>query len=405
MMGAAIATVLSLALASFGSGFFAQTQVAAAEIDNSVQPFKSYPNPDLTKEQESEIINAAMNAEGVKEWSPTGWKYVSMDFLGVTEPELKWQTAIVHLQLPPGSGNPPAECFQGWWATIDVDLATYSVKQVGVPNIDSHQCQSDIKFADPDLVGAEAQFPAFVQTASAVPANPGFLLLEENDVTSYNIYGNLAYFKTPAYNTAIYNHMDYYIAELINWKSSTNMLAQEGWMITTVAGCTTCGSEAIPADSGVLVYADQSVYGNLEAHKIPGSGFNWVNGRVLLGETICNGGSNYLQSVGYGSSIWNHNTSISCSNADNNSQISNAGYFENWNTVSSSNWASDITDPVTMYSAYEGRGATNTWYTWINSSNQQKTCGGSVGSTTAVSGSLAGGGTATITPSGVPVAC
>ncbi len=407
MVSGATVAILALVLSSFQSTFFMQSQIAAAAQDTSIplETLGVYPSPKLTQVQETAIITAAMNVPELREWSAAGWKFVSMDFVGVTEPELQWQTAIVHLQLPPGVGNTPVDCDQGWWATIDVDMQTYAVKEVGVPTVENNQCHSSIILADPDDVRSEEQFPWFVPTASAVPTNPGFLLMEEDDVTSYDIYGNLAYFKTPAFNSAIYSHMDYYIGELINWKSSTGYLEQEGWLITTIAGCTSCGSESIPADSAVLVYADESVFGNLEARKIPGSGFTWVNDRQMLGETLCNGGTKYIQAVGYGSSIWNHNTNINCTVKDNNNKVSNSGFFENWNTVPSSDWAGDVTGTVSMYSAYEGRGATNTWYTWINSTNEKQTCSGSRSSTTAISGSLAGGNTATLALSGVPVAC
>jgi hypothetical protein len=287
-----------------------------------------------------------------------------------------------------------------------VDLQTFTVKETGFPTMQNNECHSNIVLGDPAAQKQEESYPWFVQTASAVPTAAGFLLMEDNDVTGNNIFGTLAYFKTPTYSTNIYGHMDNYIAELINWKSSTSKLIQEGWLITHIAGCGTCGSEAISANSGVLVYADSSVFGNLDAHKVPGSGFNWVNGREELGETICNGGSNYIVAIGYGvGNIFNHNTSVSCSTSDNNNVVSNAGYFENWNTVASSNWSGDITDPVTMYSAYEGRGSTSNWLTWLSSTNQKETCTGSFSSTTALSGSLASGGTVTITPSGVPIAC
>lgn len=205
--GATVA-MLALLLSSFQGAIFMPNQIAAATQEDSTSPetLGIYPSPTLTQVQETAIITAAMNVPEVREWSATGWKFVNMDFVGVTEPKLQWHTAIVHLHLPQGVGNAPVDCDQGWWATIDVDLQTYAIKEAGVPTIENNQCHSSIILADPDNVRSEEQYPWFIPTASAVPTNPGFLLMEEDDVASYDIYGNLAYFKTPAFNSSRHLH-------------------------------------------------------------------------------------------------------------------------------------------------------------------------------------------------------
>jgi hypothetical protein len=151
------------------------------------------------------------------------------------------------------------------------------------------------------------------------------------------------------------------------------------------------------------VFVDQSVYGN---YNLRGISYPWVNNQTELSEVLCNGGSNYLIAVGYGSNIFNHTTNIPCSTTQNNDTFNNSVFFENTNTVSSSTWSGDVTGTVDGFSAYEFRSSQTTASTWLASTNTDLSCTGVPSSSTVITGNIQGGGTATwSTLSNVPVAC
>jgi hypothetical protein len=346
-------------------------------------------NPALTVKELLGIVNAALELPGLNEWSPDGWEFVNMDFVGETSAnDVEWEEALVYLHLPEGAGDPPEECFQGWSATIGVDLETGEAEDAGYPTEESHECTSDIVLGDPDAA-----------------ARPTFVFAEADDVTSNDIYGNIAYMKTPSYSDEIFGHMDRYIAHLLNqkWKTSPAHMTQAGWLMTTVEGCASCGDGNIPADSAVLAFTDTSNFGNLEAHRIP---FDWKPDGEMLAETMCQDDTNYLISVLYDWKIFNHNTKVPCESPDNDSKTSNSVFFENWNTAESSSWAQDITGEVEAHSAQALTHSSGEAAHWQSSTNEEQSCDGSRASTDIISGSLASGNVATWSElDQVPSAC
>lgn len=340
--------------------------------ESAVYELKAFINPVLTEIEIVEIIKEALDVPGVKEWSSDGWEFISMDFVGETKSdEVKWESALVYLHLPDGAGDPPEECFQGWMATVNVNLESGEVEDSGFPTSESHNCTSEVVLDDPDAA-----------------AKPSFVIAGADDVVSNDIYGSVAYIKTPSYEPEIFDHMDRYIAHLLNQKWKTfpaQEMTQVGWLITTVEGCASCGYGYIPANSSVLTFTDTSVFGNLEAHRIP---VEWEHDDEMLAETICHD-ANYLISVRYDERIFNHNTKISCENADNDSKISNSVFFENWNAVESSSWAQDITGKVEAHSAHQLMHSSKNFTPWMSSTNEEQTCDSSREPTTIIDGNLA----------------
>ncbi|MGI0048626.1 MAG: hypothetical protein ACREAW_03715, partial [Nitrososphaera sp.] len=349
------------------------------------------PNPILTVKELTKIVGVALDVPGLNEWSSDGWEFVSMDFVGETGSggEAEWDKAIVYLHLPEGAGDPPKECSQGWSATVGIDLETEEVEDAGYPTEESHDCTSEIVLDDPDAA-----------------VRPSFVIAEADDVISNDVYGNIAYMKTPSYSDEIFDHMDRYIAHLLNqkWKTSpAHEMTQVGWLMTAVEGCTSCGDGYIPADSAVLAFTDTSVFGNLEAHKIP---VDWEPDGEMLAETMCYDDENYTISVLYEGKIFNHNTKVPCENADNDSKITNSVFFENWNTVESSSWAQDITGEVEAHSAHGLMHSSREATLWTSSTNEEQSCDTSRESTTVIDGSLASGNAATWSKlDQVPSAC
>lgn len=368
---------------------------------------KAIPNPDLSESEKEEIIKEAANVQGLKEWSSEGWRYVSMDFVGgaAESGEAKWKKAVVYLHLPSGAGDPPEECFQGWSAAIGVDLETGKAENSGFPTESSHECTSEVVLQDPNI--GEQMLQAFTSVFSPqTDAKPSFVIAEADDVVTNKVYGTAAQLKTPAYNDAVFDHMDKYVAHLLNQKWDTapaQHMAQVGWLITAVEGCVNCGAEYIPGNTATVAFTDTSVFGNLEARKAP---FEWKPDESLVVETTCNEESNYLISVLYGGDVFNHNTKVSCDNADNDSQTSNSVFFENWNTVESSAWAKDITGAVEAHSAQGFMNSLDAPSYWSSSTNEEQKCDGSKGSTGVISESLSGGQVAAWSELGsVPSAC
>lgn len=184
-----------------------------------------------------------------------------------------------------------------------------------------------------------------------------------------------------------------------NWNRASSF-TQAGWVITHLSGI---GGTGINANTADLAFVDQSVYGTFDLRNI---GFTWVNGQTELAEILCNGGSNYIIAVGYGSNIFNHTTNIPCGTTQNGNNYDNSVFFENANTVSSSTWAGDITGTVKGFSAQEFRNSPSTPLNWLSSANTDLSCTQVSSSSSVITGGIASGGTATwSTLSNVPVAC
>jgi hypothetical protein len=348
-------------------------------------------NPKLTQEEEVHIIEQALNAEGLKDWSDDGWQVVGMDFIGIAKPQPKWEKAIVYLDLPSGAGDPPLHCKQGWQAVIDIRLDIGKVSDVGLPTLSSHECSSAIILEEPLEGGSEA-LPASPST------RPSFVIAETDDVVSNEIYGSAAYLNTPSFNSSVFEGMDSYVAFLLNQKwstSPTHHMTQVGWLISSIEGCIDCGSQQIPKNSATIAFTDSSVFRNLEAHRIPL--FEWEMDEELITGTWCNEDSNYTIWAQYAGKIFNHNTNISCENHDNDSKVSNSIFLENWNTAESSLWT-DHLGRIEAHSAVTFRGdelkQDSNMSIWEHSTNEEQDCTGVRRSTATVQGDLTSGKTA-----------
>jgi hypothetical protein len=342
-------------------------------------------NPKLTQEEKQYIVEEARNTEGLRDWSSEGWQVVGMDFVGVTEPHPKWDKAIVYLHLPVEAGNPPVDCQQGWHAVVDVRLDVGKVSDAGVPTILSNECSSPIIFEEPS--GEEGS-----RTSGT---RPSFVIAGTDDVITNEIYGTAAYLNTPSYNSSIFHSMDSYVAFLLNQKwstSPTQHMTQIGWLISTIDGCVDCGSQRIQSNNATFAFADSSVFGNLEAHRIPV--FQWQEDEELIAGTWCNEEDNYIIWAQHAGRVFNHNTNIPCEKYDNDSKVSNSIFLENWNTVASSSWADHI-GGIEAHSAVtfraEGTDQNTFVRSWEQSTNEVQYCSGARQSTVAVRDDLASG--------------
>ena len=129
-MSLAIATIV---LASTLSLFSQGTPMQASAQNQA--PVNTMPStPQLSSDQQTRLLNIAMNVPEIKKWSSSGWEYVQTDFVGTQNPA-QWTTAVINLHLPLGKGNPPIQCkaSNGSWATIAIDLGTYTIKEAMYP--------------------------------------------------------------------------------------------------------------------------------------------------------------------------------------------------------------------------------------------------------------------------------
>lgn len=409
MYSALIATLTIVLMIPAGTLANAANSIDPTTTSNDKKPTsmpekqaKLYPEPDMTQEQKDSVINKALSYQGVKEWSSNGWEYVNMGFFGKTTPELKWETAIVHLKLPHGKGSPLVQCGYGWGATIGINLETNEVEYAYYPKKSSHQCEGPTAMIDFDKT-AENPMPEFIPTAEATNhVTPGFLIARQNDVTAGNIEGSWANLNTPSFNTQIYNDMNQFIAFLVNqkWNNIDPTWVKSAWAISTVAGCSGCG---FGANESFLAYADTSTHGNNFLRKVPG--FTWSGGTTEVAQTLCDGsGTKYKMQITYGENAWQQATDVNCGTPQSSDVNNNSVFFENWNTGSSSNWANDITGTVKASLAKE-MDSNNTIKDWSTSQNREVSCTGVASTTSGISGSLANAGTATWSPSSTPQAC
>jgi hypothetical protein len=256
-------------------------------------------------------------------------------------------------------------------------------------------------------LGTQAQQPTSLLSIlipQAYASGNGYSAATEDDVEYYNVYGNYAYFQTPSYLSSIFTDENEYIEQFLNakWNGANHDTTQAGWLITAVAGF---GGSGISADTADLVYVDESVYGNEASYnmEIPGG---WVNGQTEESEILCNGGSNNVIETAYGNYVFGHNTNVPCGTTQYSDNYNNSVFFENRNTVSSSQWAGDVTGTVQANTAYENRDSQNNLVTWLSSTNIDMTCTQSTSSSSVITGNIESGGTATWAHlSNVPPAC
>src|SRR5437667_11433555 len=113
-----------------------------ASAQNQPQANTMPPVPILSPDQQTKLINIAMNVSEIKQWSSSGWGYVETDWIGTQNPP-QWTTAVIYLHLPLGKGSPPIQCTasNGSWASVAIDLGTYAIKGANYPKTgESYDC-------------------------------------------------------------------------------------------------------------------------------------------------------------------------------------------------------------------------------------------------------------------------
>lgn len=377
--------ILQISTMSIGS----TTATAAPQIADS--PLK-IPDYVMTADQKDTIMKTAMNHPGLKNLSTTGWKFVTMDYYGTLSPKFEYTSVVLHFVLPP-EVKTRLNCDK-LGATVEVDLKTYQIKDAYVPD-EKVDCNGSIELGKAVYSQQIVDIPTFIPTASAVTSTNGLLAAMQNDVSTPT-YGGWVRLTTPNINTSIYGHMNQFVAHLFNQYFGGSNFLQLGWLSTRVQGCASCN---VQANSTILVYVDQNAYGDTEARKIQSAdGITYTPNSVDYVQILCDGsGSNYKMQATVNSHFFVRTTGIPCGTGTINDPANNSVFFENKNTVPSSNWASDITTAVQAFGAQEYN-TPSSFKNWSSSSNKYQTCGinaqwGDAGST--MTGNLAGGGTAT----------
>lgn len=357
------------------------TEAFAVQDQSLVNPMPT--TPKLSSDQQGKLVNVAMNVPGVNKWSSSGWEFAGIDYIGTQNPA-QWTTAVINLHLPYGKGNPPMQCSasNGSWASIAIDLATNTVKEATYP-------QAGVNYECNTVHNAPVQTSAIRTTVSPLsPTKPGFVVAQENDVATSNVFGSWANILTPSFNSNIYTGMDQNISVLINQLWTTGDFTQLGWTITKTAGCPGTGINTNSADLG---FVDTSTKGNYCVYNIPT--FTYTAGINAYSQTLCNGGTTYNEQMTYNGVTWQHPTNIACTTHQTTDQDNNSVFFENWNTVASSNWSGSVTGTVQSSSAKEMLSSGGSIQNWTTSNPHQVYCG-STQTNTVLSGSLASAGIA-----------
>lgn len=404
-----IALMLALILVMPSVGIDVWHMVYGATVNNEQKPSNEFPEqrlyepPQLSEIKKSQIISKALSHQGIKSWSPTGWEVASLAFAGSTEPTIKWDTVNVILKLPSGKGQPLAACATGWDATITMNLETLEIIDAWYPKDKSLPCDGDYNKSGP--LPESVVMPSFIPQADAINA---YLVARENDVSGTpSLRSNLAYIKTPSFNTAIYSNMDKHVTHLLNQKWNNDAFTQEGYDITHSSPCPTCGYSA---DSAAIVYVDTATYGNTFLRRVGDPLMTYTgNNSNLLVQSTCEYTSptNYRLQFTYNGRTWVYPSGVPCTAIlKTTDSYNNSVFFENANTVSSSGWASQITGSIQASNAKE-QTTTGVLQNWVTSTNSYVKCNGSMGTATSsnMTGTLAGASTATWLPSTMARAC
>lgn len=360
-------------------------------IPNVVATSSSHPNvspvPVLSTSEKQSIINMALTIPGLQNWSHD-WQYVTNGFLGNNklQSDFQWQYAIVVLKAP--SSSAPVSCSEDWWARIVIDMNTMKVLRATYPTMESHPCVSQ-------------QF--------LVGGSHGWSTATQNDVntTAHHYFGNYAELTTPSYTAStIYQHLNKaFVGFLLNafftpssssYCSSIDCLEQAGWTINA------CGEVfCLPVNSTDIIFVDQSTYGDASGHL---TSLDWINGytSTLDAEIDCAYTSpDYGIVTDNGTNMDTETTKIPCTTHQNSTSTDtnmnqNSVYFENADSDSTQSWSSDITSTVSATSAQEHNGsATATLSNWGHSHNVDFDCNFHPSASKVITGSLAGGTTAT----------
>ncbi len=366
------------------------------EFENKVPYIPPHPQDSV----QQDLIQRALNVEGVKSWSPIGWE-PSVEWYGDSEPTPHWTKAIVKLKLAPGNGSPKYTCSENWIASIEFDLETNKITKEEYPSENNREChKGSIEFEKPSQNArfVEESIPNMIPTADA---GHTFLIGTQESVATANRYGAFALISTPQIDDAnIWNEMNWYVSHTLNqdFGSPTPSFLQVGYLLTTLDGCTGCN---ITPDAAQFVYVDSSYWGDAQPRKIS---MTYTENNNAIAYIICDAGSKIKERIWHNGNFFSRDSSVDCGTKTTNITTDNSVFFENANTNTSSTWADEIETSVKAWNAKEYT-STTSYQNWADSLNKKKNCSGSFSSTTLISGNLKAGGTATWSLSSMDAAC
>jgi hypothetical protein len=227
-----LATILSIVLlAQLPASNIAASQVASDEELNKLPQFPAEPNDAI----EQNLVQQALNVEGVKNWSSFGWE-PNVQYVGISDPTPHWTKAYVELKLAPGKGNPKHACSESWVATIEFDLESNKITKEDYPTENNRACaKGNIVFEKPSQNAkfVEEPTPSIIPTASA---GHTFVIGTQKYAATANRYGAFAYLSTPQIDDpTIWTSFNHYVSETLNqdFVGTTPSFLQVGYLLTT----------------------------------------------------------------------------------------------------------------------------------------------------------------------------
>ena len=358
---------------------------AAIEIDAEYVK-ENFPDVNISEAQKDTFLERAKVVDGVKTFSASGWEYADIEYYGVTEPVPKFTNAVITLKLADQS-RALTQCEYGLYAQVDFDIESGKIVDSIFPAADT-KCEKGFELGRSQPLELpdekESPIPDFIPQADA----SNYYHAATNDNTGK--YGGWVFITSPTVDeNDIYDDMDEYLGFTFNQDFGTGDFLQTGWLITTKAGTT--GSN-ISADSVNMVYVDEAHWGDLQPRKMAGTTYQ-DNSSAILYIHCDTGDTDYQIEMWYGSTLYNRDSGVECTNTTTGAATDNSVFLENANTVTSSDWSDDITTVVKAYAADEYDTSTST-QVWQDGSAKYVNCSGSIGSTSAIDGDLENNNTA-----------
>lgn len=398
---ATIAAFLSVILMAQMPAYTASVNAVTPDTITSDEEFESklpYIPPHPEESVQQNLIQRALDVEGVKNWSASGWE-PSIDWYGVSDPTPHYTKAIVQLKLAPGKGTPKYTCSENWVASVEFDLKTDQITKADFPSENNRECHKGNIELGPIKQSAEIEpQPNLIPQAAALHT---FLTAQQSSVATNNRYGAFTYLSTPQIDDAnIWTEMNQYVSHTLNqdFGSPTPSFLQVGYILTTVAGCTGCN---ISADAAQFAYVDSAYWGDYQPRKI---NITYNENNSAIAYIICDTGTKIKERLWSNGNFFSRDSSVDCGTKVTTDPYNNSVFFENANTNTSSTWADEIETSVKAYTAKEYT-STSSYSNWASSANKKVDCSAGKTSTTLISGSLASAGTATWSLSTMDAAC
>ncbi|MDE2589073.1 MAG: hypothetical protein KGL95_05355, partial [Patescibacteria group bacterium] len=274
------------------------------------------------------------------------------------------------------SSSAPVSCDIDWWAYVEIDMTTMKILSVNYPTMESHICHGD---------------------ELGIKPHHAWSITTQDDLNSSNsYYGNYADLNAPDYLSSVFTALNSsYVGQAVNafFPDGTT-----GCGTNTYGGCLEQAGWVLGSNGGNhanIVYVDFSKTGTFVTQPTT---LKWINGYTtdIQGETDCSPGpANYTITLQNGTNTFAHTTNLSCSTAQDSSDLTNNSvFFENADGDTTQNWSNDITGTVSASSALEFTG-TSSSQSWITSNNVDLSCTGNLSTSQVISGSQDSGGTAT----------